>query len=112
MSTIELGEFTQGEKPFANLLHTFKDAAGIAIDITGMQVRFTYWERWTRAAATRNGGVVDGPAGQAGYVWDGTEFAYPGTWEADLWVGNGLSRVAAFRFRWIVKAAVNSVPAI
>jgi hypothetical protein len=112
-STIEdLGEFTQGEIPISNLLNTFQDSAGQPIPITGMQVRFTYREHWTNLPATRNGSIVNGPAGQGGYVWDGSEFAYPGQWEGDLWVGNGITRLASDRFRWTVRAAVGSVPAI
>ena len=112
MSSTELGEFTQGEKPLENLLNTFKNADGTVIDISGMQVRFSYREHWTGVAATRNGSVVNGPAGQAGYVWDGTELAYPGSWEGDLWVGNGVNRIAAYRYHWTVKAAVGAIPAI
>jgi hypothetical protein len=106
-----LGLFTQGEKPIANLLHTFEFADGSAIDISGMQVRFSYQE-WWGAAATRSGSVQDGPAGKAAYVWDGTEFDEPGRYKATLWVGNGVSRVAATRFTWTVQAAVGAVPAI
>lgn len=115
MTTItveDLGEYTMGEKPIANLLNTFQYADNSPIDISGMQVRFTYWERWTRVPTTRNGSVQDGPAGKAAYAWDGTEFAHPGAWEADLWVGNGVNRVAGDRFRWTVRAAVGAVPAI
>lgn len=106
----ELGIFKEGEKPIANLLHTFQYADGTPIDITGMQVRLTYQEQWG-TAATRTGSVQNGPNGQAAYAWDGTEFATPGHWKADLWVGNGVVRVASTRITWTVEAAV-SVPAI
>jgi hypothetical protein len=106
----DLGEFLQGEKPIANLLHTFQYADGSPIDITGMQVRFTYREQWG-APATRSGSVQDGPAGKAAYAWDGSEFATAGHWRADLWVGNGVARVASTRITWTVRAAV-AVPAI
>lgn len=108
----DLGCFTQGEIPMESLLNTYQDAAGQPIDISGMQVRFTFWERWTRQPTTRNGTVVNGSAGQAGYSFDGSEFASPGHWEADLWVGNGVNRIAADRFRWTVARSVGPVPAI
>ena len=111
MTANDLGEFTQGEKPIANLLHTFQYADGTPIDISGMQVRFTWREHWTGVPATRNGSVQDGPAGKAAYTWDGTELAGPGSYEADLWVGNGVNRVASTRITWTVRAAV-AVPAI
>ncbi len=111
MTANDLGEFTVGEKPFANLLHTFNDNSGTPIDITGMQVRFTYRE-WWGTPATRNGAVQNGPAGQAAYAWDGTEFATPGRWTGELWVGNGVNRIASTRLVWTVRAAVGAVPAI
>jgi len=106
----DLGEFTAGEKPIASLLHTFQYADGSPIDITGMQVRFTYQEQWG-TPATRNGAIQDGPAGKAAYVWDGSEFSSAGRWKADLWIGNGINRVASTRFVWTVRAAV-AIPAI
>lgn len=111
MTANDLGEFTSGEKPIANLLHTFQYADGTPIDISGMQVRFSYQE-WWGAAATRNGSVQDGAAGKAAYAWDGTEFDEPGRYKAVLWVGNGVNRVASTQFVWAVRAAVGSVPAI
>jgi hypothetical protein len=106
-----LGEFIQGEKPGANLLHTFQWADGSPINISGMEVRFSYQEQWG-APATRNGSIQNAAEGKAAYVWDGTEFDEPGHYKADLWVGNGVIRVASTRFTWTVRAAVGAVPAI
>lgn len=113
ITTEQLGEFVAGERPMASLQNTYLDSTGTPIDISGMQVRFTYWERWTRIPTTRSGSVLDGPAGKAVYAWDGTEFSYPGQWEAELWIGNGVYRLAADRFQWTVRVAVgNTVPSI
>lgn len=111
----DLGCFTQGEKPFSSLLHTFLDDLGHPIPIGGMQVRFTWRERWTdpATAGTGNGIVVGaGTGGQAQYNWAGPEFALPGHYRAELWVGDTLRRVASQQFRWTVKAAVGPVPPI
>jgi hypothetical protein len=106
----DLGEFTAGEKPIANLLHTFTYADDTPIDISGMQVRFTYQEQWG-TPATRTGAVQNGPEGKASYVWDGTEFATAGHYRGDLWVGNGVNRVASTRISWTVRAPV-AIPSI
>lgn len=112
MTMPDLGEFIAGEKPAAGLLHTFKDAAGQPINISGYQVKFSYREQWDTSAATRDGAVANGPAGQASYAWDGTEFAHAGRWVGELWAGNGVVRLSSYWTTWTVRAAVGAVPSI
>jgi hypothetical protein len=109
----DLGEFTMGEKPIAQLLHTFLDATGLApiANLTGYQARFTYRERYG-SPATRTASIQDGPAAKVAYVFDGTEMATPGQWQGELWVGNGSVRVASTWFRWRVRASAGTVPNI
>jgi BppU N-terminal domain len=101
----DLGEFTQGEIPFANLLHTFQDAAGQPIFLGGAQARFCYREQWG-TPTTKTATVSNPTAGQVSYTWDGSEFLTPGHYQAELWTGEGVHRVASTLFRWTVRAAV------
>lgn len=107
---IDLGTFTQGEKPVP-LVYTFLDGTGAPIDLLNYDAEMVWAEEHgtpTSGTAT----VTDHAAGETTYVWTGAEFAAPGTYLADLWVGNGVQRFASERITWKVCAAVGPAPSI
>lgn len=88
----ELGPYTAGEIP-EPWVHVFADNDGVPINLTGYTVRLT--TRLNSGAQTvRNGTLVDGPAGEAGYTWVEGDTDDPGVLEGELVVGNGTYRYA------------------
>lgn len=109
-SSITIGPYVVGEKP-PPLVYSFKDASGVAINLTGYSVRFQV-QRTDATAAVFNGTLSDGPAGTVSYTWTGTEFTTAGKYWAEFWAGNGVNRYASLRLEFTVRAAVGTAPAI
>lgn len=108
----DLGVFTAGEKP-APLRYTFTDYDGNVIDLSGYTVRFV----WSAAGAgvvgtTGNGTLADAANGVVEYTWSGAEFATPGPYVGQFWVGNLTNRWASIKIKWTVQAGTGAVPAI
>lgn len=111
MSAKQLGPYTSGEIPLP-LVVTMTDADKAAIDISGYDARFTWRrDRDPGTVTERDAAVTGGPAGEATYTWVEDDFAEPGKYEAELWVGNGTNRLASERFTYDVRPAL-AVPAI
>lgn len=107
---IKLGLFTVGEKP-APLVYQFLDNDGLVINLTGYTVKFV-WEPVGGTDTTGNGILLVAASGTVQYTWTGTEFAVPGQYQGEFWVGNGTNRWASVLITWTVRAAVGTVPAI
>lgn len=105
-----IGPYTMGEKP-SPLSYRFLDASGSPINITGFTVKFNYQEH-DGAASSADGVISDGLDGRATYVFTGSEFATPGRYRAQFWVGNGTNRYASVTLEFDVAAAVGPVPSI
>lgn len=107
---IDLGPYVVGEKP-PPLEYTFQNSAGAAINLTGYTAKFKY-QRTDDSATEANATVSDAVAGKVTYTWTGPEFATPGDYWAEVWVGNGTNRYASLRLEYTVRAGVGSTPSI
>jgi hypothetical protein len=108
--TVNIGPYTVGEKP-PPLVYQFLDSAGAPINLTGYTAKFQY-QRTDGAATSVNATVSDPTNGRVTYVWAGTEFSTPGTWWAEIWVGNTTNRLASSRMEARVRAPVGVAPVI
>jgi len=94
----ELGPYVAGEipEPWA---HTFLDADGAALNLTGYTAKLTYrLDGGTQVV--RNATMVSDVGGIAGYTWVAADFATSGLMAGELVVGNGSNRYArSFRCR-------------
>lgn len=106
---IDLGPYTAGEipPPFA---YTFTDADGAAIDLTGYEARFV-WARNDGAPTTRTAAVTGAAAGEVTHTWVEADLADEGSYDGEVWAGNGTNRYASPPIRYFVRAAVD-IPAI
>lgn len=111
--TINLGEFTAGEKP-APLVYQFQKADGTPLDLSASYVaRVTYRERFGTPTLVSTGvTVTSGVNGEVTYVWTGAELASPGHYYLEVWAGNGTNRFASELIEYDVRAAVGVVPVI
>jgi hypothetical protein len=107
---VTAGPYVVGEKP-APWTYTFKDANGAAINIAGYTVKLIYKER-DGLPTTVNANLIDGVNGIVGYTILGTEFPYPGAWQAEFWAGNGTQRFCSWLIVFDVRASVGVAPAI
>lgn len=110
MSKITLGPYVVGEKP-SPLVYAFLDSTGAAINITGWTVKFQCQERFG-SVFYGTGTVANGPAGQAQYVFTGTEFPTAGTYRGQFWAGNGTNRFASVDITFTVASSVGAPPSI
>jgi BppU N-terminal domain len=108
--SVRIGPFVIGEKP-APLEYQFQKSDGTPLPIAGYTVKFIYRER-DGAATTANGTLTDGPNGKVTYTWTGSEFATPGHYQSEFWVGNGTNRFASILIEFDVRASVGDVPQI
>lgn len=108
--SVTIGPYVIGEKP-APLVYQFLDSSGVAINLTGFTVKFSYQER-DGVAVTANGSLFDGPTGKAQYTFTGNEFATAGRYRAEMWVGNGTNRYASVDINFDVAVPVGTPPAI
>lgn len=106
-----IGPFVVGEKP-PPLVYQFLDANGVAIVLTGYAVRFIVRDRDSGVTTTYNGTLLDGPTGKVQYTLTGAEFAAPGHYLCEFWVGNTVQRYASVTITAAVRGAYGPVPAI
>jgi hypothetical protein len=104
------GPYVVGEKP-PPLTYQFLDSAGVAINLTGYTAKFVVKEKYG-TATTYNATVSTPASGIITYTWVGTEFATAGSYQAEMWVGNGALRYDSILIKFDVRAAVGPVPAI
>ena len=109
-ASIQVGPYVVGEKP-PPLEYTFLDAAGAAINLTGYTAKF-HVQRTDAAALVFNATVSDPTGGKVTYTWAGTEFATPGSYWAEAWVGNSVNRFASLRLEFTVRASIGTAPSI
>lgn len=109
--SVEIGPFVVGEKP-AQLVYQFQDYNGAPIDLTGYTVQFNWRELFDAAPQSAAGTLVNAALGEVGYLWTGGEFAYPGHYSGQFWVGNNLLRFASNLITFDVATAVAPAPAI
>lgn len=119
---VTIGPYRAGEIP-PPLVVTFKDSAGVVIDLTSYQARWitqkhadTGWPAFTAsdpAVVTNTATVLNQTTnkGQVQYTWVAADFATAGYYEGEMWVGNGANRFASIRYIWQTTSAI-SVPAI
>jgi hypothetical protein len=107
---IDLGQYVVGEKP-APLIYTFKDSDGVVMDLSEYTAQFVYREA-DGAATTRGAVVTNALLGEVTYTWDGSEFSGPGSYLAEIWVGNNLNRFCSWLITYTVRLPVGSVPTI
>jgi hypothetical protein len=107
---VAIGPYVVGEKP-PPLEYSFLDSNGAAIDLSGYTAKFVCKEA-DSAAVTVNATVTTPLSGTVEYVWDGTEFATPGSYRAEFWAGNGTNRYASLVMTFQVRSPVGPVPNI
>ena len=105
-----LGVFAAGEVPFP-LEHTYKDANGTAIDMTGWSVSVTA-EGPEDTGSYGAGTVVftDEAGGVAEYTWAATDFIDVGKYTMLLWAEDGTNRLASDLFVWEVYDGPGDTP--
>jgi hypothetical protein len=108
--SVTIGPYVVGEKP-SPLTYTFLDSAGVAINLTGFTAKFAVREQFG-TATTFNATVSTPASGITSYTWAGTEFPTPGSYQAEMWVGNGVLRYDSILIKFTVRASVGPVPAI
>jgi len=101
-----IGTITQYER-FDNLQHTYTNAAGVAIDISGWSVE-AQCKSPSGTITEVSGTVTDGPTGVVSVPWDATWSGTPGGWRLEIWVRNvAESRLhSSDPITWTVRAAV------
>jgi len=108
---VRIGPYVSGEKQ-PQLVYTFEDSDGNAIDLSGMTAKFSCREADGSAALYSAVIVGDPVLGQAGYTWTGTEWPTAGHYLAEFWVGNGTNRLASQLLEFDVRMPVGVVPII
>lgn len=91
--TTTLGPYTAGEIP-EPWQHTFTDADGQAIDLTGYSVRLAYRLDGGDQVVRVGSLVSSGAGGVVLYAWVAADLATDGRMEGEMWVGNGTNRYA------------------
>lgn len=109
-SEITCGPYVVGEKP-PPLEYSFLDSNGAPIDLAGYQAKFVYKEA-DSPSSTVNATVSQPAFGTVEYVWDGTEFATAGHYQAEFWAGNGTNRYASLILVFQVRGSIGPVPNI
>lgn len=108
---LTIGPFVMGEKPSA-LQYTYLDTNNVAIDITGYVARIMFREKDSVTPITRNATVVTPTGGIVSYAWQGDEFATPGHYLIQFWIGNGATRLASALLVCDVSLLLTPAPAI
>lgn len=108
-TTQDLGTFAAGEVPFP-LSHTYKDSAGVVIDITGWTV-WVEFEGDITAAGSGVAAIEDGPNGEVSYTWVYDDMAVEGKESFVIWVKDGVNQLASDLFKYTVYDAPGSTPA-
>lgn len=105
MTAIELGPYTAGEIP-PPFVYTFADADGEPIDLDGYDARFV-WRRNDGDPTTRTATVTGAATGETTHTWIEADLEEPGSYDAEVWAGNGTNRFASPPIRYHVRAAVD-----
>lgn len=104
-------QLIQGEKP-EPIEHTFLDADGDAIDLTGYTGQGNYeLPDGTTGTITSGDVTVGGADGTVTLVLPEAVCSLAGVVDLDVWAGNGTQRYAA-RWRLLVQDAVGTPPSI
>jgi hypothetical protein len=106
----EIGDLVCGERPNP-IVYQFQDSTGAAlVNLTGYSVAFVVMERDGTPLVVTDSRVqiTDSAAAKVTYFWNGTEFATPGRYQAQFWVGNGIQRYASWIIAWTAALSVGS----
>lgn len=112
----QIGPYSVGEIPIP-LQISFVDFDGNAIDLTGYTADFVIEKIDSELSTDVNLGqgaasiIVPETGGIAEYVWAEADFDNPGRFQAQMWVGNGVRRLASIEFFYDV-FDVTQAPAI
>ena len=87
---ISLGVFAAGECPYP-FEHTFNDANGNPINISGWTITVYIEGPDGPALGTGTPSITDGPNGATEYPWAENDFQSPGKYKMLLWVYDGAS---------------------
>lgn len=111
IKTQDLGVFAAGEVPFP-LLHTYKDANGVEIDITGWTptVQFEVTEGSITGVGTGAVAIEDGPNGQVSYTWVHADMAEACKVSLIIWVEDGTNQLASDKFKYAVYDGPGDTP--
>lgn len=104
---VTAGPYVVGEKP-APLVYSFLDANGVAINLAGYTVTFTYRRGDDSVAVTGSASVTGAATGQVTATWGTAPFPEPGRYYAEFWVDNSVNRFASVLITFVVRAAVDS----
>lgn len=104
-----IGSFVTGEKP-NTLSYQFLNADGTVIDLTGFTGVYVFREK--RGASIERVATITTPTnGTVTYAWQGDEFATPGHYTSEFWVGNaGTLKYASVLIFFDVRAPIGAVP--
>lgn len=101
--------FAAGEKP-EPLAHTYLDADGGPVDLTGYNVRAT-WQH-TDGTTGELTGSTSGSDGTATVTLPSTPLATPGVLDVVVWAGNGTERLASPIYRLSIFDPPHTAPSI
>lgn len=101
------GPYVVGEVP-APLVYSFLDSAGVALNLTGYAVTFSYRRGDDSVTVTGSAAVTNAAAGEVTLTWSTAPFPEPGRYFGEFWVGNGVNRFASLLVTFVVRAAVDS----
>lgn len=106
-----IGPFVTGEKP-NTLSYQFLNADGTVINLAGFTARYVFREG--RGFAIERAADIPSPAnGTVVYAWQGDEFATPGHYVSEFWVGNsGTLKYASVLILFDVRSPVGAVPSV
>lgn len=86
---VDLGAFASGEVP-PDLLITFKDSDGNAINISGFTTEIRIEEELGALVGTGVMTIVDAPGGQVSYGWVRGDMLVVGQYKVQAWVLEGV----------------------
>jgi hypothetical protein len=113
---IQIGPYTVGEIALP-LEVSFVDFSGVAVDLTGYSADMVIEKIDAPLATDANLGqgvaaiVAPETGGVVRYTWDEADFANPGRYQAQMWVGNGARRIASVEL-WYDVVDVTAAPNI
>lgn len=109
-TTQDLGTFAAGEVPYP-LEHTFKDADGVVIDLTG----FNAWVSFEGDISGAGTGSVDidgdPTTGKVTYTWVYADMSTEGKVAFLIWVEDDVNQIASDQFKYSVYDGPGATPA-
>jgi hypothetical protein len=99
----QIGPFFVGERPPA-LTHTFTDADGNAINLSGHTIRFVVVgvDDSDDTGMGGNGTLETAASGIVSYTFSDADMATEGMFRGQFWAGNGTRRYASDIFEYVV----------